>query len=217
MKRETNEVEILDTAFHHRGGELGWSVFGAGRMDPSEVLALLEEGEAESGVVRAAVLSVMLDLCLAGWGRENSVELVGERGESLAAAFGHRGGVGLGMWGVFGRIGGPAAVPVALRILDVWFWDHPTRRDLGKRILALGRFFNHPELEGWSVRGLAQGCGESRTWMSKRVRRECNRPIEYVGGKGQASWQQGPDQRKRSAEARRNFHKKTTNQNKETK
>ena len=214
--RETNEVEILDTAFHHRGGELGWSVFGDSRLDPSEVLERIEEGDLESGVVRAAVMGAMLEICLAGWARENDVERVGERGESLARGLGYLGFRSVPMLGALGLIGGAVAMPVAVRILDSWFWDQPGTVDLGKRLLAMGRFLNHPELDGWSVRSLAKVCGESRTWMSKRVRRECNKPIEAAGGRGLASWQQSPDQRAVSAEARRKFFKKnqkTENQN----
>jgi hypothetical protein len=207
--RETNEVEILDTAFHHRGGELGWSVFGDSRLDPSELVERMEEGDFESGVVRAAVMGAMLDICLEGWARECDVEKVGERGEALGRALGYVFDGGLAMLGAVARIGGEVALPVACKVLDSWFWDCPGTVDLGKRLLALGRFLNHPELDGWSVRGLAKGCCESRTWMSKRVRRECNKPIEAAGGRGVASWQQSPDQRERSAEARRESFRKS--------
>ena len=39
MKRasETDEAGVLDEAFLHKGGELGWDLFGGSRLTPAEI------------------------------------------------------------------------------------------------------------------------------------------------------------------------------------
>jgi hypothetical protein len=220
MKRasETNENEIMDRSFLRSGsgdgGGLAWSVFGAGRLTPSEVLELIEEGGADEFSVRAAVMSSMLDLCLADWRRNNSVLRVGERCLALAVAVGHRAGAGAGVVALPGAVftlGGLEAAEVARRILDLWTSEKVAREELGKRVLAFGRFFNHPDLDGWSIRALAKAGKESRTWAGKRVHRLCNKVIEAGGGRGKATWQQGASQRERSSAAQKNFYQNKKN------
>ncbi len=205
---ETDQDGILDAAFYHRGGESGWAAFGNGRLDPGELLARVEEG-GDDVDDRAGVLSVMLDLCLGGWGEDGSPEYAGRRVAGLATALGHGKALELGVAAMYGArelVGGSEECRVARGILDVWLWDNPTLGDLGKRVVVIGRFFNHAEVEGWSLRDLAKAFGESRTWTQKRVQKECNKPIEASGGKGHASWQQSPGQRANSSAAQRKFH-----------
>lgn len=201
-RRDTIEAEVLDAQFRKEGGESSWSVFGSGRMSPAEIVERMEAGASE-GETRGLVLAVMLDLCLAGWSRECSVSKVGENVRGLAAAWGHRGGQGCPvMIGGVRKCGGETVREVVLKVLDSWLWDLPTGEELGKRVLAIGRFFNHAELEGWTIRQLARAFGESRTWTAKRVRKECNAPIEQAGGRVKATWQQGEEQREKSRRAR---------------
>lgn len=212
-KRDTIEAEVLDAAYSKHGGESAWSVFGD-RLSPSEIVERLEEVGPDDGAVRAVVLGVMLDLVLAGWAKENEVLKVGERVRRLAASWGHRGGAGSGtMPGAVERCGGWPVREVVVRVLDSWMWDHAGVEELGKRVLAIGRFFNHAELEGWSVRQLAKAFGESRTWTAKRVRKECNAPIEAAGGRVKATWQQGESQRAKSRAARKESFEKSKTKN----
>jgi hypothetical protein len=203
MKRtgQTIEAEVLDSSYFKSGGESGWSVFGAERRSPAEILEDAESGGEDPGV-RAAVMSVMISRCLEGWSRDCDVAAVGGRVLALARAVGFEKGFVPGvvvMRGVLGELGGDEGAAVARRVLGSWFWDAPGVDDLGKRVLAFGLFFNHWELEGWSVRSLSRALGESRTWTSKRVRRECNAPIEQAGGSLRAGWQQGEEQRRKTA------------------
>jgi hypothetical protein len=210
--RDTIEAEVLDAAYAKHGGESAWSAFGDGRLNPAEILERIEEGDSSSVAARAVVVGVMLDLVLEGWAKNNDVGKVGENASRLAAAFGHRGGFRLvPLFGAVKKCGGWDSKPVVVKVLDSWFWDNPDQEDLGKRLLAIGRFFNHAELESWSVRGLARAFGESRTWTAKRVRKECNAPIEAAGGRAKATWQQGAGQREKSRAARiESFQKSKT-------
>lgn len=202
-RKDTIEAEVLDAAYANHGGESSWAAFGAGRMDPAEIVERMEAGEVPEGVARGVILGVMLDLVLEGWARECDLSKVGEKVRGLASAWGHCGGKGvLPMHGAVKLCGGWAAKETAVRVLDSWFWDGAEGEELGKRVLAIGRFFNHAELEGWTVRQLAKAFGESRTWTAKRVRKECNAPIEASGGRVKATWQQGQGQREKSREAR---------------
>ena len=210
--RDTIEAEVLDAAYAKHGGESAWSAFGDGRLNPAEILERIEEGDSSSVAARAVVVGVMLDLVLEGWDKNNDLAKVGEKASRLAAAFGHRGGSRfVPLFGAVKKCGGWESKPVVVKVLDSWFWDQPDQEDLGKRLLAIGRFFNHAELEGWSVRGLARAFGESRTWTAKRVRKECNAPIEAAGGRAKATWQQGNGQREKSRAARiESFQKSKT-------
>jgi len=210
--RDTIEAEVLDAAYAKHGGESAWSAFGDGRLNPAEILERIEEGDSLSVAARAVVVGVMLDLVLEGWAKNNDLAKVGENAVRLAAAFGHRGDFRfVPLFGAVKKCGGWESKPVVVKVLDSWFWDNPDQEDLGKRLLAIGRFFNHAELENWSVRGLARAFGESRTWTAKRVRKECNAPIEAAGGRAKATWQQGNGQREKSRAARiESFQKSKT-------
>ena len=213
-RRDTIEAEVLDAAFAKHGGESAWSAFGDGRLNPAEILEKKEEGDASPSAARAVVVGVMLDLVLEGWAKNNDLAKVGENAARLAAAFGHQGGSRcVPLFGAVKRCGGWDSKPVVVKVLDSWFWDNPTQEDLGKRLLAIGRFLNHAELEAgsWSVRGLARAFGESRTWTAKRVRKECNAPIEAAGGRAKATWQQGNGQREKSRAARIESFQKSKN------
>jgi len=199
----------LDAAFVARGGELGWSAFGSGRMDPGEILARSEEGELDDFSVKASVMSVMLDVCLEGWVTRNDGELVGKRALRLARSVRHRLGCGVMLPGVRRRLGGAKGAEVCRRVVDQWLWDGPGEVELGKRVLAIGLFFSHAELKGVSLTQLGKICGESATWMMKRVRNEVNKPIEFAGGCGKATWQHGKEQRRKSAEARVRSHRRS--------
>jgi len=210
--RDTIEAEVLDAAYSKHGGDSAWSAFNDGRLNPAEILERIEEGDSSSVAARAVVVGVMLDLVLEGWAKNCDLTKVGQNSVRLAAAFGHKGGFGfVPLFGAVKKCGGWESKPVVVKVLDSWFWDHPGEEDLGKRLLAIGRFFNHAELENWSVRGLARAFGESRTWTAKRVRKECNAPIEAAGGRAKATWQQGNGQREKSRAARiESFQKSKT-------
>lgn len=204
MKRHaqgTDQDGILDEGYLHHGGELGWSVFGDGRMGPAELVAMFEEGVVDVDGERAMVLGIMLDLVLAGWPREVSVGRVGERAVALAAALVHWAGRGVRMPGARREVGGAGRLEIARRILDFWFLGRPGVEDVGKRLVAIGKFLNHAALDGWSLTRLGLACGETPAGMMERVRRVCNGPIEAAGGKGKATWQQGEAQREQSAVA----------------
>jgi hypothetical protein len=83
--------------------------------------------------------------------------------------------------------------------------------DIGRRVLAMAKFIEHPSLGGWSATELAKACGEPPATMVERVRRECNRIVEAMGGVGHARWQQGPEQRKISAAAQKGNHNRVKN------
>ena len=217
---ETNQDEVLDEAFYHGGGaSVSWSVFGSSRRDPSEVLADREEGREDSWGMRAEVMAELLGLALRGWRESGDVEAVGRRVLAVAVAVGHAGGRGAGVVAMPGarvRLGSGEGCEVARRVLDMWFWGSAEARELGKKVLAIGLFVGHSELDGWSVRQLAKACGESRTWTGKRVRRECNRMFERGGGVGRAAWQQGEEQRRRSSDAQKEFYSKRSKGRKTT-
>lgn len=209
-----NREAALDAVFQAHGGELGWSVFGSGQMTPAEILEAAEAGEVSEFAVKAAVMGVMLDLVLEGFARGNDVERVGVRCLSLARAVRHGKGKGLAMIGARGKLGGCPGAEVARRVLDQWLWDDVAVSELGKRMLAIGQFFNHAELDGVSLTKLAEICGESATWMMKRVRASANKVIEFSGGSGKATWQHGSEQRKESARARKRSFLKSQGSNK---
>lgn len=215
---DTNQDEILDEAYLHHGGPLGWSIFGEGRLSPDEIVARMEEEE-DPASVREWVLARVLDRVLGGWNREVDVRAVGVRALRLAAAFDHWAGAGEeGLEGVRRemRVGGVSLGAIVRRILDHWFLDRTSytqpreKRAMGagKKVLAIGKFLNHAELEGWSLSQIALACGETPAGVMERVRKTCNRPVEYQGGKGKATWQQGAEQRAGSAEAQRELGRK---------
>jgi hypothetical protein len=79
----------------------------------------------------------------------------------------------------------------------------PDAADVGRRVLAMAKFCGHPSVERWSLGELAKACGETKAATSARVKRVCNEPIERAGGIAQARWQQGVDQRAKSAEVQK--------------
>lgn len=197
---DTNEVEILDEAFMHHGGLLGWSAFGE-QVDPAELVARLEEGGEEPD--RAAVLRRVLDLVLSGWAREVDVARVGVRALGLAAGLSHWAGAGVPLEGARTVREGEGA-DEARRVLDFLFMDWKPGGDpvaVGKTCLAVGRFLNHAELEGWSLHLLGKACDETPAGVMERVKRLCNKPIQRQGGRGKATWQQGEEQKAKSAKA----------------
>ena len=44
-RKDTIEAEVLDAAYANHGGESSWAAFGAGRMDPAEIVERMEAGE----------------------------------------------------------------------------------------------------------------------------------------------------------------------------
>lgn len=205
---DTNQDEILDESFLHRGGSLGWSVFETSRLTPFELAARMDEGvDDEVEDVRGAVMMRMLDLVLAGWNSQQDVDAVGSRALSFAAAVNHAAGAGVVLPGSRRIVEGGERLEISRRILDFWFMDwkpgKSAPRDVGKRVLAVGKFLCHAELDDWSLSALGRACGETPAGMMERVRKTCNRPIERQGGRGKAAWQQGREQRAGSAEAQR--------------
>jgi len=216
MKRasDTDEIGILSEAFLKQGlRNSGWSVYERRETAP-ELLALFEEG-AEHGEPadshRSRVMRLMFDLVLEGWERELSVALVGARSGGLAAAVHHRMGSGSGLRGASKALAAVEGVEVVRKILDYWFsealagrrWDNAS---LGKKIVGMAKFTEHPAVRDISITRIAKASGETPAGVMERIKRVCNLPIEQSGGTGRASWQQPQWQRDKSAAAQKKFH-----------
>lgn len=209
MKRasETDEAGVLDEAFLHKGGELGWDLFGGSRLTPAELLERFEDGVEDVESERAAVMRVMFGFVLVGWRRELSPRKVGERCRALASALGHSRGSGAPMLGARRTLAGEERREVARRILDYWFSYGSEDLLVGKLVLAMGLFCNHEELSGWSQTKLAKDCGETGAGMMERVYRVCNKPLDYTGASAKGTFQQGRDQRAKSSEVWKDLNK----------
>jgi hypothetical protein len=93
-----------------------------------------------------------------------------------------------------------------MRIFDYVLTDwakRPDPADVGRRLLAMAKFCGHAAVEDWSLAEIATASGETKASVSARVKRLCNAAIERAGGVAQARWQQGVEQRAKSAEVQR--------------
>jgi hypothetical protein len=206
---ETNEVEILDEAFLHHGGELPWGVFESQRLNPREQIEGAEDGEPEDDLGRGRVLMVLLDLVLSNWGAEMNVERVGLRTRQAAAAVSHRAGRGLPLLGAKLKLSAAGTADDVRRILDWLLMAEPDEVTLGKRVVAVGKFLGHAAFDGWSMSALGRACGETPQAMQERIEAMCEDPLRRSGSRGRAVWQQPDWQREKSREAQeRSYQKK---------
>ena len=83
------------------------------------------------------------------------------------------------------------------------FKKHSSAEDVGKRVIAIGKFMGHRELDEFSLKDIGDACGETKATVSARIRREVNDPIEKSGGVAQARFQQTPEQRAKSAKVQK--------------
>ena len=205
---ETNEVEILDEAYLHHGGESSWGAFGSQRMSPRELIEASEEGQPDEEPGRGAVLMLMLDFVLAPWGAEECVEKVGKRMRQVGAAMSHAGGRGLPLLGVRTKVEVLGGRDDARRILDWLYHGDPDEVALGKKVVAVGKFLGHSAFDGWSMSALGRACGETPQAMQERTEVVCEDPLRRSGSKGKAVWQQPEWQREKSREAQKDFYEK---------
>ncbi len=210
-KSETIEAEYLGDMYAKHGGELGWAAFGSGGQ-PDELTQMLEEGEQMIDDDRAEILNTIFELALSDFQKMPLVQRVGFRMISIASACGHPQCFALPLPGASNRLGitenderrGALIRGILAFLLHGANTLNP--ESVGKQVLSVAIFLNREELTGWSMSAIGRGCAETPAGTMERIRRMCSKPIERMGGKGKATWQQAESQRSKSSLAQTKSH-----------